>query len=80
MSNLMINWRFWTYHLQVVRFSDWSSYLRSAHPIVTWTRNLRHAPGGLSRGAGWRPVEFYTGRGYAFALAALLAMIVIIAA
>ena len=49
MSNLMINWRFWQWHFQVVRFRDWLGELRMHRLPFRWSRNAAHAIGGSAR-------------------------------
>lgn len=79
MSNTMINWRFWHYHLQVLQWRNWSwRGWRDGDRIIRWSRNDYHAPGGRGREEdGWRAIEFYEGGGIGAALAFLaLALIV----
>lgn len=75
MSNLIINWRFWIWHLQVVQRGDWRSYRAAGLPLITWTRNDFHLEPDPS--LNWpplwrRPVAFYEGKRYAIALALIV--------
>lgn len=79
MSNTMINWRFWVWHLQVLQFSDWRWSDRGR--IVRWSRNDYWSRGGRGRevregGDRWTPVAFYEGRRYLIVLVALIALLV----
>lgn len=77
MSNTIINWRFWAWHLQVVQPGDWRGYWREGLPIIRWSRNGYHAAGAPGRREpGWRAVELYEGRRYALALALIIALLV----
>lgn len=42
MSNTILNIRFGSYHLQVVRFGDWLSEVRMGRSPITWRRNGYH--------------------------------------
>ena len=42
MSNLILNWRFWHWHLQVVRWGDWRAYLRDGRSPITLMANDWH--------------------------------------
>ncbi len=65
MSNTVINWRFWAYHLQVLRWSDWRWNVRENGWPVRWSLNRAHLKGGVCRSEpGWRPVAFYEGSEY----------------
>lgn len=68
MSNTIINWRFFVWHLQVVQPSDWRAYRQEGRSIVTWRRNPYAVKGS--------PIAFYEGRRYAAALALALAGLV----
>lgn len=75
MSNTIINWRFWAYHLQVLRLSDWRWENRSR--IIRWDRNAYHAKGGPGRKDGfWSPVELYEGKRYAVGLVLIIAAMI----
>lgn len=77
MSNTIINWRFWAYHLQVVRPGDWRGYIESGQPIITWFHNGYHRRGGEGRRQRpWWPIQLYEGRRYALALAVLAGLLV----
>lgn len=68
MSNLIINWRFWLWHLQVVQPDDWGPYRRAGRPIVRWSRNaFRHPLGSLLP-----PIAIYEGWRYFLGLIVLL--------
>lgn len=69
MSNLIINWRFWIWHFQVVHWCDWRHFRAHGYPIATWTRNewqLQRGRGGLEDLPPlWRrPVALYEGARY----------------
>ncbi len=85
MSNTIINWRFWHWHLQVIRPGDWRGWIRDGRSPVTLTANDWHrGPGSLRypKSAGgradptWRRVEFYEGRRYLLVPVALIALLV----
>lgn len=78
MSNTVINWRFWAYHLQVLQWRDWSwRGWRGGDRIIRWSRNDYWGKGGPGRcSADWTPVAFYEGRRYLAVPAALIALLV----
>jgi hypothetical protein len=87
MSNTVINWRFWHWHLQVVRWSDWRGWIRSGRSPITLMRNDWHrgrgslrypeSMGGALQDPEWKRVEFYEGKRYAVALVALIVLAVL---
>ena len=85
MSNLIINWRFWAWHFQVVRWGDWRSYIHHGYSLVTFTRNNWHhglgsvrypAALGGKQNPDWKRIEFYQGKRYAAALGLAIAGLV----
>lgn len=78
MSNLMINWRFWTYHFQVVRLRDWRSELRMHRLPFRLSRNRAHAIGGSARSwEHWKRVELYEGAGWFWLALALVGLAIL---
>lgn len=75
MSNTIINWRFWSYHLQVTRPRDWR--WRRRGDIIRWSHNPYHAPGRYYREQrDWPRVDLIAGAGYAWGALALIALLI----
>lgn len=85
MSNTIINWRLWHWHLRVIRWGDWPGWVRDGRSPITLTCNEWHrGPGSLryperldfQQDPEWKWIELYEGLGYVPALLALIALIV----
>ncbi len=65
MSNTIINWRFWAWHLQVLRWGDWRWNVRHNGWPIRICRNAYWAKGGIGRSTDdWTPIALYEGRRY----------------
>lgn len=53
MSNTIINWRFGSYHLQVVRLGDWRSEIKMGRSPITWRHNPYHDSPEVRNAEGW---------------------------
>lgn len=85
MSNTIINWRFWHWHLQVIRWGDWLPWIRSGRSPITFMANDWHRGRGSVRYPGslegeqdpeWKRVELYEGRRYLAVPLALVALLI----
>lgn len=60
MSNLWLNARFGSRHLQIVRLGSWLSEIQMRRSPITFGANGYHAPGGPARAEkGWRWFQLY---------------------
>lgn len=85
MSNTIINWRFWHWHFQVLRLSDWGWTIRDRRsPVLLFPNDWHRGRGsvrypeslGGQQNPEWKRIEFYDGGAYAIALALLLVLII----
>lgn len=75
MSNTVINWRFWAWHFQVLRWGDWPGSIRRGDwgDLIRISHNGYWAKGGRGRESDeWFPVALYEGGGYMIALIVLV--------
>ncbi len=59
MDNTILNVRFGSRHLQIVRLGDWLGEIRMGRSPVTFRRNSYHANKSIRAAPGWRWFEIY---------------------
>lgn len=77
MSNTVINWRFWAWHFQVLRWGDWRWNVRHNGWPIRISHNGYWAKGGRGRESDeWFPIALYDGGGYMIALIVLILILI----